>query len=115
MTVCAQAEGEELEVLRGLDEACWTRVQQVALEVHDCIDGEQQPSFGSAAAAQPCRVGTQQFWHLSNSRSSSRHFCLYERLHGTSGDGQTGCVTVKLGLVGSNRRGAGRGQLVLFE
>jgi hypothetical protein len=35
-----QVEGEELEVLRGLDDACWARVQQIALEVHDCIDGE---------------------------------------------------------------------------
>lgn len=38
--ICAhvQVEGEELEVLRGLDAADWARVQQVALEVHDCID-----------------------------------------------------------------------------
>lgn len=35
-----QVEGEELEVLRGLDEASWSRIQQVAVEVHDCIDGE---------------------------------------------------------------------------
>lgn len=33
-----QVEGEELEVLKGLDAADWGRVHQVALEVHDCID-----------------------------------------------------------------------------
>jgi hypothetical protein len=38
MFVPMQVEGEELEVLRGLDAADWARVQQVALEVHDCID-----------------------------------------------------------------------------
>lgn len=34
-------EGEELEVLRGIDAETWARVQQVAMEVHDCIDGER--------------------------------------------------------------------------
>ena len=31
-------EGEELNVLRGLDDEAWTRVRQVVLEVHD-VDG----------------------------------------------------------------------------
>lgn len=32
-------EGEELAVLQGLDESGWQRVQQVVVEVHDCLAG----------------------------------------------------------------------------
>lgn len=37
-----QVEGEELEVLRGLTAPYWQLVQQVAVEVHDCLEGEQE-------------------------------------------------------------------------
>jgi hypothetical protein len=31
-------EGEELAVLRGLSEADWSNIDQVVMEIHDCID-----------------------------------------------------------------------------
>lgn len=67
VTVSVQVEGEELEVLRGLDKTCWTRVQQVALEVHDCIDGEQQPSFGNGNS---CTAGA--VWGRSSLSASQQ-------------------------------------------